>query len=64
MTVKWGCDDERLREEKLLLGMIHNSKDQEKAVEVAVKVILDFLAQLQSFGVPFPCPLGEQDETA
>ena len=39
-----------MNEEVRLIEMIHNSTDAEKAVEVAVKVILDFLASSQSPG--------------
>lgn len=37
-----------MNEEARLIEMIHNSTDTEKAVEVAVKVILDFLGSSQS----------------
>lgn len=37
-----------MNEEARLIEMIHNSTDTEKAVEVAVKVILDFLVSSQS----------------
>lgn len=47
----------------LLQNMIHKSNDPGLALEIAVKVILGFLARPQSFAVPFPGSPAEQGET-
>lgn len=58
-----GVSNDKLRDEELLQRLILNSTDTEKAVAVAIKVILGFLARPQSFEAPCPCSLEEQDET-
>lgn len=48
-------------DEHKLIGLLRLSKDPSSAIETAIKVILDFLAQPQSFGKSLPAALQEPD---
>lgn len=42
------------KKEELLQGIIHKTSDPEKAAEIAITIILDFLKQPQSSVKPCP----------
>ena len=52
-----------MNDEARLIELIHTSTDPEKAIEIAVKVLLDFLASSQSPEAWLSAALPEPDET-